>query len=476
MSDPTFEELCTKIEEAEYVVVDPCHMGHFDGAVILAGEEHFFIWSSWQKWPEIREKLCGKRLVTHDVRRIIDWSLSPGNPVVDVKLLWGGDRDLMRIVKEEFGGPGLSGPLATFLETDGQVRAHLRACKTAQMSPHVPPDLAIEWSVARVRAINIIYQKSITSSGSDALLSEDTWARWRFILAVRQIERSGIRIDVDAVEEMLKSADTSNRPTLQTMQKLQRGGFVASFMNPIGTKTGRLRYEAGFNCLAISRGARKAIVSRHEGGLIYTFDFNAVDYRCIVRSIGGEFAELYEGADDFHARTASFIFKEVNDTKRSLLKKIIYAYTYGGSHETLAEETGLTLEMVKLALSRLDEHIKPIAEFREMLYTRAQALKFVEPPGGRKVYVTSDDHAGKVLGLYAQTYSSHVFEQATEAAHYYLKGTKSSVIFTVYDELVADMHPDDFGKVQDIADILQGAAGGGWKVKVKKGRSYGEQA
>ena len=463
------------------MTVDPVHgRDGLWGVALIINDRYFFVpFRDRDEWDGLLAALTKKKIVTYDVRRIIDWPLTPDNPVADAKLFWGGERALGRTIREEFGGQ--SGPLGRFLELDAKVAAHGRAAKTAKMTGMpiteiIPADLLADWVKARVSAINRLYLGSEVSSGSDGFLSAEVEERWKFILALRQTELAGIKVDTDKIEELLPSAKTADAGALRSMQGLQKNGFITTLLNPIGTKTGRLRHEGGFNVLGIPNGeARKAIVSRHEGGLIYTFDFNAIDYRCIVRSIGGEFAKSYEGTDDFHERTASFLFKEVSPLRRKLLKAISYAYIYGGSEETIVETTGLSKELVKIALKKLDDYIRPIAEFREALFMQAQEDKFVEPPGGRKVYVSADDHPGKVLGLYAQTYSSYVFERAFEAVHYYLKGTKSCIIFSVHDELVVDMHPDDFGEAEKIRDIMQGSAGGGWKVRIKKGRSYGEQ-
>lgn len=477
----TYASIYKHLEGADHVVVDPVSgRDGLWGVALVIGDHYLFAsFRERESWDRLVADLAKKKLVTFDVRRIIDWPLSPSNPVADVKLLWGGERTLGKVAREEFGGA--DGPLGRFLELDSKMIAHGRAAKTARISGMslarvVPKELLIDWVKARVVAIDTLYKKSVFSSGMDGFWGWEIEDRWKFILALRQIELAGVKVDLERLEKLLPELGTAEAGVARSIQGLQKDGFVTALLNPIGTKTGRLRHEGGFNCLGIPKGRiREVIVSRHEGGFIYTFDFNAIDYRCIVRSIGGDFAKLYEGADDFHARTASFLFKEVTDMRRKLLKAIIYAYTYGGSVDTVVQATGLERKLVELALARLDEHIKPIAEFREALYMRAQEDKFVEPPGGRKVYVSSDDHAGKVLGLYAQTYSSYVFEKATEAVHYYLKPTKSSVIFTVYDEIVVDVHPDDFGEMEKVKSIAEGSAGGGWKVKMKKGRSYGEQ-
>ena len=462
----------------DYVVVEPFVDRDGRPKVALIEDLNF---EFFDKTDELVERLAKRKLVTYDVRRIVDWPLSPSNPVVDVKLLWGGERTLSKVVRDQFGGD--SGQWANFLWLDQRVQAHLKAAKTAKMAPPytqgVPEDILFEWLGSKLGVVKGLYDKSVFSSGPDGFWAAECESRWSFILALRQIELGGIHVDEDKLILMLAAQlDPSDRSTLLSAQKHMRNGLVTSLLNPIGTKTGRLRYETGFNCLAIPKSdVRKVFTSRHEGGQIFTFDFNAVDFRCIVRAIGGEFAQRYEGADDFHARTASFIFKEVNETKRTLLKKIIYAYTYGGSNDTLARELGVESKLVQAVLTKLDEHIKPIAQFREALYIQSMEkdCMYVEPPGGRKVYVSSDDHSGKVLGLYAQTYSSYVVERATEAVHWFLAPTKSRIIFTVYDELVLDMHPDDFALADQVRDIMQGVSGGGWKVRVKHGRSYGEQ-
>lgn len=462
------------------MTVDPVHgRDGLWGVALVVNNHYFFVpFRDQTEWDGLIAEIVKKRVVTYDVRRIIDWPLTPDNPVVDVKLLWGGERALARVCREEFGGA--DGPVGRFLELDARVAAHGRAAKTAKMTGMsitevIPAQLLADWVKARVSAINRLYLGSQVSSGPDGFRSGEIEERWKFILALRQMELAGVKVDLDVIERLLPDTGIADAGALRSMQGLQKNGFITTLLNPIGTKTGRLRHEGGFNCLGIpnSGGARKAIVSRHEGGLIYTFDFNAIDYRCIVRSIGGEFAKLYETAADFHERTASFLFKEVTPMRRKLLKAISYAYIYGGSEETIIETTGLSKELVKLALTKLDESIRPIAEFREALNMQAHEDGFVEPPGGRKVYISSDDHAGKVLGLYAQTYSSYVFERAFEAVHFYLKPTKSCIIFPVHDELVVDMHPDDFGEAERVRDIMQGSAGGGWKVKIKKGGSYG---
>jgi DNA polymerase-1 len=183
---------------------------------------------------------------------------------------------------------------------------------------------------------------------------------------------------------------------------------------------------------------------------------------------------LYEGAKDFHERTASFIFKTITPDTRDAIKFLSYIYIYGGSESTLVDKTGWTLEQVQKVLGLLDKKIAPIKEFREKLFMEAQENSAIEVPGGRVVYVDDEDlNPGKAIGLYAQSYSSWVFEQAFVRVQRMLREMKSKAIFEVHDELVIDVHPDDFGRMEDVRVAMEY---NGHAVKMKKGPSYGQQS
>jgi DNA polymerase I-like protein with 3'-5' exonuclease and polymerase domains len=97
----------------------------------------------------------------------------------------------------------------------------------------------------------------------------------------------------------------------------------------------------------------------------------------------------------------------------------------------------------------------------------------VSLPHGELAQRDAATHPGQLLGLYAQSYSSKVFSEALVRVVALLRGTLSRVIFTVHDELVVDMHPDDeaAGLAERIVQEMQGTQ---FVVKAKKGRTYGD--
>lgn len=220
---------------------------------------------------------------------------------------------------------------------------------------------------------------------------------------------------------------------------------------------------------------RECVVSRHPGGEVVVVDFNAIDFRCIVASVPG-LAGLYAGCDDFHARTTELLLGlgSVTPVRRHVVKQATYLSLYGGSEQTLSGATGLSVPKVRALLSRMATLFAPVSAFRDELHRTCVSEGRVVLPDGRDVPCSRDDHPGKVLGLYAQTYSSRVFDRAFVAAVDASVGHRTAVVFTVHDEVVIDAHPDEDDVIMTIVDEMRRAAGPSFAVKVKRGRNYGD--
>lgn len=291
--------------------------------------------------------------------------------------------------------------------------------------------------------------------------------------ACLEVERAGVKVDLELLKERHDDPASADAKFLQALRTLHRRGFVEAILDPFGTRTGRFRVRHGFNCLGIPHGrSRAAIVSRFEGGKIYCLDFNAIDYRCLVEAVDDPtLKEFYADCRDFHDRTAQMMFgTSVDKTLRKVVKYLTYVSLYGGSLETVAAKTGLSLPNATQALEVLDAKFTPIHEFRKLLALRARTSGRM-----RGMTITSDDHDGKILGLYAQSHSSDVFRDAFVAVVRHLRDMKSKVIFTVHDEVVVDAHPDEFEHVVLAGDVMETSHEGvKYPVRVKSGRTYAE--
>jgi hypothetical protein len=323
----------------------------------------------------------------------------------------------------------------------------------------------------RAKEIFDLYLAATVNSGKLGLAMIEYERRWEFIRALHEVELAGIKVDVEFATKSLQEASWSpaDQRALRSIIQLNRNGFVTSLFNPLGGATGRVKTEGGFNSMGIPHG------------LIFSFDFNAIDYRCIVNAIGGDFAKLYEGAQDFHQRTTQIVFTnitpEIADTIRDAMKAMSYIHFYGGSAESVAAKTGLPIERIRWVLQKMDERLGPIREFRESLLEEAKKHAWIKLPNGYTSGATEADgsimHAGKILGRFAQSYSSTIFERAFVRVHEYLKTTKSHIIFPVHDELVIDMHADDVKNLvpMGVQHLMQMD---GFSVKHRSGKNYGE--
>ena len=321
---------------------------------------------------------------------------------------------------------------------------------------------------------------AVASALSEGSLSLKTYRNelWPVMMALYEIEGNGIKINADYVKQALTENLPKHELTFFRHMNQSTDGYVRYQFDPVGGKTGRFRVKEGFNCMGIPHGrVRNAIISRYDSGSILTFDYNAMDYRSIIDAIGDKgLTKLYSGADDFHMRTAELAFRgEIDNVKRDIIKQFSYIYIYGGSSETLAEKTGLSMEKISRLTMTMDKWLKPVVEFRENLAVEARKNGFVEMPSGARVPVLDDDAPGKIMGLFAQGYSSYVFRRAIVNVQNYLRQKRSKFIFTVHDEIIIDQHPEESSVSIDVLHIIERAISGKvFRAKMKKGVSYAQ--
>lgn len=477
-----YQNIIDEIKRAKCCVIEPFRSPKASYGMALLADDHYFFIPKKDWWDEFLADLfkCNTTFVCFDVRRLMDTLISTANYVDMKTILGGGEGSLLSRVKEQLPGRSMTQGL---IDIENQAAANLRAIKAAQVDvgTHFDKTMSADFFNAylKMRARNIY---DLWQAYEHSREVEDWWRRLDFIKAVHDIELSGIRIDKDFVDsQLMKQQEPATAKALRSMQGLYKNGYVTALFNTAGTKTGRLRPEGGFGAMGVPHGpARNAIVSRFTGGKIYSFDYNAIDYRSIVSAIGGQFAALYADSRDFHTRTAKFIFEDVDEVRRDAMKAISYTSIYGGSADTLVSRTGLSLDVIKKVLNMLEEPLRPIAEFRENLWGQWQIQGYIDIPGvGR--YEKKDEeemHPGKLLALFAQGYSAYVFERAFVQVHKFLRehARGSCIIFPVHDELVVDIHPvdEEAGLPMSIAVQMETGVADGFVVNYKSGKSYGD--
>jgi len=337
-----------------------------------------------------------------------------------------------------------------------RLSSHVKACKTAKidLSKHslidvVPSKLMMSLYRLKNEMTWELYGK----------LPEHELDRFKNVIYGRlaslfKIEKSRVSVNpVDYVE-----GEVGDRRFIEDLKRRSYDGFVDVRYGTVFKKTGRVHPKKSFwNCMNIPNTyVRRSIVSGWDGGVIARMDLNAADYRCIMASTDDEELNMLYSEDmDFHDRTAELLFGlgRSNQTRRRVVKDITYMMLYGGSDEVLMKKTGLSREMLEGTLKRLDEYVAPLVEFKEMLFEKSMVAGYVENPAGLRMKLAGDEHMGKVLAWYAQSCANEVFFDGVAAV---LRELESSLaLFTVHDELVIDVHPDEISKLNELKEAME---------------------
>lgn len=367
--------------------------------------------------------------------------------------------------------------------------AHLRACETAglelgelDLRSAVPKHVLANYFMGRFEEL-----KRVSALVPLARPAYDyTWGTYQNLL---QIEKHGIHVDRDLLVKTITRNDFSSmdkhvRKFFVGTNDTQKDGYVFARYSPLGSKTLRFRSVGGFQAMGIPHGiCRETITSRFEGGSIVSCDFNAIDFRCIIKGTkDADLIDMYGKAKDFHAVTAKVIFGKMFEDEalreqiRDVTKKLTYVHIYGGTPETIAKGAQIRIENVKKLLSDFDEKFSAITLFRERLARQFKETGHIELPDGQKIRFDPESHDGKIIGLFAQSFSSLVFSTAVRRTNKLMRhlGLKSKIIFMVHDELVIDMHPNEEDMMPEIVETMAIGPYGEFVVKMKKGANYAE--
>jgi hypothetical protein len=391
-------------------------------------------------------------VVCYDVRQFDSMYPEHLGKVYDVRLLNRHDGTLHRLLKK-LGDDGL-----LLMELMRQVKVHV---KTAKLVGIVDEQVVIQRCLGDSLLARFIVEyrsamEKLYRLGTESMTRANYQELLQFARALHQIEKSGICVDVAAVQ-------AGDHPFFNRMRPRLNGNLITFKLTPFGGITRRIGAETNsFNPMGIPHGKpREAIVSRFDGGLICAIDYNAMDFRSLIYLAANRnpkakrLIELYRGCDDFHARTAELVF--MDSKERDKLKDMIYPVLYGSRNPD----------------ERLAAVLPELFELKIDLQQEAKCFEVVKlPPFSRKVTVTDSKDA---LALAGQSYSAIIFEKALVRAVDAMKELRSKIIFTVHDEVVIDLHPDEKGIVIDrLLPILEEPmAGLTYKVNVKIGENYG---
>ena len=260
------------------------------------------------------------------------------------------------------------------------------------------------------------------------------------------------------VDSLIPMADEDGRIHTTYNQMIAATGRLSStdpnLQNiPIRTEEGR-RIRQGF-----------VVGSGYE--TLLTADYSQIELR-IMADLSGDTAleEAFTSGHDFHAETASRVFRvppgEVTVEMRSRIKAMNYGLAYGLSAYGLSQQLHITPDEAR---GLMDEYFEQFGGIRDYLYAvvdQARKDGYTQTVLGRRRYLpdlTSDNRQRRemaermALNAPIQGSAADIIKVAMLRVDQALQdeGLRSRMLLQVHDELVFEVAPGELDTLRDLA-------------------------
>ena len=279
------------------------------------------------------------------------------------------------------------------------------------------------------------------------------------------------------VDSLIPMADEDGRIHTTYNQMIAATGRLSStdpnLQNiPIRTEEGR-RIRQGF-----------VVGSGYE--TLLTADYSQIELR-IMADLSGDTAleEAFTSGHDFHAETASRVFRvppgEVTVEMRSRIKAMNYGLAYGLSAYGLSQQLHITPDEAR---GLMDEYFEQFGGIRDYLYAvvdQARKDGYTETVLGRRRYLpdlTSDNRQRRemaermALNAPIQGSAADIIKVAMLRVDQALRdeGLRSRMLLQVHDELVFEVAP---GELDTLRDLVTRTMRGAFDLRVPLEVSFG---
>ncbi|MBF1999698.1 MAG: DNA polymerase I [Synechococcales cyanobacterium M58_A2018_015] len=299
---------------------------------------------------------------------------------------------------------------------------------------------------------------------------------------------------VDAIIEYrtlakLKSTYVDALPTL-VRPDTQR---VHTDFNQAITSTGRLS-SSNPNLqnipirTAFSRQIRAAFVPE-PGWLMVAADYSQIELRILAHlSQEPVLLETYQNDQDIHTLTARLLFEkeEITPEERRLAKVINFGVIYGMGAQRFARESGFKTADAKVFIERFNQQYSRVFAYLQQMQQEAIARGYVTTIKGRRRYFNfssdslkrlrgkdpsqidlnqiklRDQYDAQLLRAAAnapiQGSSADIIKIAMVRLHEVLQGRQAHLLLQVHDELVFEVHPEEWVELQpQIKSVMESA-------------------
>lgn len=270
-------------------------------------------------------------------------------------------------------------------------------------------------------------------------------------------------------------------------------GRVHTDFNQAITSTGRLS-SSNPNLqnipirTAFSRQIRAAFVPE-PGWLMVAADYSQIELRILAHlSQEPVLLETYQNNQDIHTLTARLLFEKetITPEERRLAKVINFGVIYGMGAQRFARESGFKTADAKVFIERFNQTYSRVFAYLQQMQREAIARGYVTTIKGRRRYFNfgsdslknlrgnepnkidlekiklRDQYDAQLLRAAAnapiQGSSADIIKIAMIKLHETLKGRRAHLLLQVHDELVFEVHPDEWQELQlEIKSAMEAA-------------------
>lgn len=239
---------------------------------------------------------------------------------------------------------------------------------------------------------------------------------------------------------------------------------------------------------AFSRQIRAGFIPE-PGWMMIAADYSQIELRILAHlSQEPVLLETYRNNEDIHALTARLLFEKdvITAEERRLAKVINFGVIYGMGAQRFARESGFKTSDAKGFIERFNDRYSQVFEYLQQMQREAIAQGYVATIQGRRRYFnfgsdnlkalrgknpdeidltrvkTRDQYDAQLLRAAAnapiQGSSADIIKIAMVKLHEVIKPYRAHLLLQVHDELIFEVHPDDWEALRPhIKSVMESA-------------------
>ncbi len=189
-----------------------------------------------------------------------------------------------------------------------------------------------------------------------------------------------------------------------------------------------------------------------DGYALVMIDYEQMEYRLMLDYANEEglIKKILVDKLDVHQATANMV-----GISRSQAKTLNFGLLYGIGNKKLAKNLGVT---VLDAAAFKDKYFKKLPLVKDFLRATAitmEEFSFVRGWNGFRYHIEDPNLSYKAANHVIQGGCANIVRRAMPRCDEILQGSKSRLILQVHDELIFEMHPDDFGLIPRLKEVME---------------------